>query len=116
MEGHLFAGVPVSDFERAVAWYARLYGAPETFRAHETEYVWTLAEDRSVYVLLKPESAGHALVTVMLDDLDGFADGAAARGLEPTARETYEGGVRKLVYHDPDGNELGFGGLPAERT
>ncbi|WP_432477132.1 VOC family protein [Nocardioides sp. GXQ0305] len=114
MEGHLFAGVPVSDFERAVAWYTRLYGVPESFRAHESEYIWTLAEDRSVYVLLKPESAGHGLVTVMLDDLDGFAEAAAARGIEPTTSEDYGGGVRKLVYRDPDGNELGFGSVPGD--
>jgi hypothetical protein len=25
-------------------------------------------------------------------------------------RETYSNGVRKVLYHDPDGNELGFGG------
>ena len=114
MEGHLFAGLPVSDFARAVAWFTRLYGLPETFRAHDTEFIWTLAEDRSVYVLLKPESAGHGLVTMMLDDLDGFVAAAAARGIEPTTQETYDGGARKVVYRDPDGNEVGFGGMPAD--
>ena len=28
-------------------------------------------------------------------------------------RETYENGVRKVTYRDPDGNEIGFGGGPA---
>ena len=114
MDGHLFAGLAVSDFSRATAWYARFFGTPETFRVHDTEFVWTLAEDRSVYVLLKPESAGHGLIMVMLDDLDDFAEAASSRGIEPTTRETYEHGVRKFVYRDPDGNEVGFGGLPAE--
>jgi hypothetical protein len=36
----------------------------------------------------------------------------AARGLDPTVRETYGNGVRKVTYHDPDGNEVGFGGAP----
>ncbi len=113
MEGHLFAGVAVSDFARAVTWYERLLGTPETFRAHDTEYIWTLAEDRSVYVVRKPGSAGHGLLMVMLDDLDTFLTDAAARGLEPEAVESYEGGVRKAVFRDPDGNEVGFGGMPA---
>ena len=30
--------------------------------------------------------------------------------LEPDERETYSNGVRKALYRDPDGNELGFGG------
>jgi hypothetical protein len=38
----------------------------------------------------------------------------AARGLEPDERETYSNGVRKAVYRDPDGNELGFGGAPLD--
>jgi len=112
VDGQLFAGVPVSDLDRAVAWFTRLYGVPETFRAHDTEYVWILAEGRSVYVLLKPESAGHGLVTMVLDDLDGFVAGAASRGVEPASEETYDNGVRKVVFRDPDGNEVGFGGLP----
>jgi hypothetical protein len=36
----------------------------------------------------------------------------AERGLEPTERETYDNGVRKATFHDPDGNEIGFGGAP----
>jgi hypothetical protein len=36
----------------------------------------------------------------------------AARGLEPDEREKYSNGVRKAIYRDPDGNELGFGGAP----
>jgi hypothetical protein len=36
----------------------------------------------------------------------------AARGLEPDEIETYSNGIRKAVYRDRDGNELGFGGAP----
>jgi len=31
--------------------------------------------------------------------------------LSPTERETYPNGVRKVAYRDPDGDELGFGGV-----
>jgi len=34
----------------------------------------------------------------------------AARGIEPDERETYSNGVRKVLYCDPDANEVGLGG------
>ncbi len=51
---------------------------------------------------------------IFLDDLDSQVAAIAARGLEPDERETYANGVRKVLYRDPDGNELGFGGAPHE--
>jgi catechol 2,3-dioxygenase-like lactoylglutathione lyase family enzyme len=113
MDGHLFAGVAVSDFPRAVTWYEQLLGGPATFEAHDTERVWTLAEGRSIAVDLRPERAGYATVTMFLDDLDAFVEGAASRGVRPDKQESYGNGVRKAIYLDPDGNELGFGGGPA---
>ena len=53
------------------------------------------------------------MVTLFVDDLDAWVVDIAARGLEPDARDTYSSGVRKVVYRDPDGNEVGFGGAPA---
>ena len=108
---HLFAGLRVRNFQAARAWYERLLGEP-TFSPHATEAVWTLAEDRSVYVVEHPDGAGQSVVTIFLDDLDAQVAAIAARGLEPDARETYSNGVRKTLYRDPDGNEVGFGGAP----
>jgi predicted enzyme related to lactoylglutathione lyase len=74
--------------------------------------VWELAEHRSVVIEQRPEHAGHALHTIFVDDLDALVAEIAGRGLDPTNRETYPNGVRKAIYHDPDGNEIGFGGAP----
>lgn len=106
----LFAGIAVTDFPRGVAWVERLLGHPKAFDAHETECVFELAEHRYLYVLLDPEHAGHALVTVFLDDLDAFLASAESRGLTPSVVEEYENGVRKAIFRDDDGNEIGFGG------
>jgi hypothetical protein len=65
-----------------------------------------------LYVDVRPEHAGHAQVTAFVEDLDARAAEIAGRGLEPTEQETYDNGVRKLIYSDPDGNEVGFGGGP----
>jgi catechol 2,3-dioxygenase-like lactoylglutathione lyase family enzyme len=110
---HLFAGLRVRDFQAARAWYERLLGEPAFF-PHATEAVWTLAEERSVYVVEHADGAGNSVVTIFLDDLDAQVAAIAARGLEPDERESYPNGVRKVLYRDPDGNELGFAGAPRE--
>jgi catechol-2,3-dioxygenase len=111
MSLHLFAGLRVRDLQSVRPWYERLLGEPSFF-PNDTEAVWTLADERSVYVVEHAGGAGQSVVTVFLDDLDAHVAAAAARGLEPDERVTYDNGVRKALYFDPDGNELGFGGAP----
>lgn len=108
----LFAGIPVNDYAVALVWYQRLFGAPPTFFASDTEAVWELAEHRWVYIEQRPEHAGHAMHTMLVDDLDALVAKIADPGLEPSKRETYANGVRKITYRDPDGNEFGFGDAP----
>jgi catechol 2,3-dioxygenase-like lactoylglutathione lyase family enzyme len=109
MSLQIFAGLRVRDFEAARPWYERLLGEP-TFFPHDTEAVWTLADDRSVYIVEHADGAGTSVVTIFVDDLDAQLAAIAARGLEPDERETYSNGVRKVTFRDPDGNEVGFGG------
>jgi predicted enzyme related to lactoylglutathione lyase len=109
---YLFAGIPVNDFAAALAWYERLLGSPPSFFPHDTEAVWELAQHRSVYVVQRPEHAGHAMHTIVVDDLGTLVAGVAQRGLQPAKQETYGNGARKAIYLDPDGNEIGFGGVP----
>ena len=106
---HLFGGLRVRDFQAARAWYERLLGEP-TFFPHATEAVWTLAEDRSIYVVEQTDDAGNCMVMIFVDDLDARIAAIAARGIEPDEQETYANGVRKVIYRDPDGNEVAFGG------
>jgi predicted enzyme related to lactoylglutathione lyase len=108
----LYAGIPVNDYAAALAWYERLLGSPPTFFPSDTEAAWALAEHRSLYIEQRPEHAGHAMLTIMVDDLDAVVAQIADRGLAPTTQETYANGARKAIYRDPDGNEIGFGGLP----
>jgi catechol 2,3-dioxygenase-like lactoylglutathione lyase family enzyme len=113
MSLHLFAGVRVRDFEATRPWYDRLLGEP-TFFPHTTEAVWTLADNRSVYVVQDAAGAGRSVVTILVDDLDAQLAAIATRGLEPDEQVTYSNGVRKALYRDPDGNEVGFGGTPPQ--
>ena len=107
----LFAGIRVRDLASARAWYERLLGEP-TFFPNATEVVWTVADDRSLYIEEDPGRAGGGLVTLVVDDLDAVVSEIGSRGLEPAERETYSNGVTKVTYRDEDGNEIGFGGGP----
>jgi len=45
----LFAGIPVGDYARALAWFEGLLGSGPSFVPHATEAVWELAEHRFVF-------------------------------------------------------------------
>jgi catechol 2,3-dioxygenase-like lactoylglutathione lyase family enzyme len=106
----LFAGVPVRDYERALAWYERLLGRPPAFFPDETEAVWQIGEHRYLYIDVLPDRAGHAIHTLFVDDLDERIAAISSRGIEPVSQEAYDNGVRKVTYRDSDGNEIAFGG------
>ena len=111
----LFAGIRVRDLAAARGWYERLLGAEPSFLPNDVEAVWELAEHRYLYLQQGPQ-AGRSLHTVFLEDagaLDARVHAISEAGIEPALDETYDNGVRKVTYHDPDGNELGFGG-PSE--
>lgn len=110
----LFAGVPVSELEGAVAWYERLLGSEPAFYPNDTEAVWEIAQHRYLYVEVRPEHAGHARSTLFVDNFDQRLSAAASRGVAPAEQETYANGVRHATYRDPDGNELCLGGAPLE--
>lgn len=105
----LFAGVYVRDYEAAKAWYVRLLGSEPTFLASDTEAVWQLAEHRWLVIEKNDEHAGHSVQTVFVNDLGALVGEIAERGIEPVRWETYPDEVRKVVFRDADGNEMGFG-------
>lgn len=108
----LFAEIHVADYDAARSWYMRLFGAEPSFIAHDTECVWGITDHGWIAIDQQTEHAGHSAVTMFVDDLDAVVAAIAARGIEPVLRETYGNGVRKVVFRDPDGNEIGYGGAP----
>jgi hypothetical protein len=82
----LFAGIPVGDYEGALAWYERLLGSGPSFVPSATEAVWELAEHRSVFIEERPQHAGHAMHTIFVDNLDAHVQETAGGGIEPAER------------------------------
>lgn len=106
----LFAGFPVRDYSPSLAWYERLLGRPPIFYPNEIEAVWELAEHRYIFIKALPESAGHAYNLFFLSNLETFIAQITARGLTAAADEILPNNLRKVIFRDPDGNEVGFAG------
>ncbi|WP_169583360.1 MULTISPECIES: VOC family protein [Microbacterium] len=106
----LFAGFAVSDYGPALAWYRQLLGSEPSFFPNEREAVWEVGAHCYVYFEVLPDRAGRGLSMVMVEDLDELIDAITARGIDALRTEQYEEGMRKVVYADPDGNEISFGG------
>ncbi len=71
--------------------------------------MWELADTSTWTSTYGPERAGHATLTLFVGDFDPRISQIAWS----RRRETYANGVRKAIFRDPDGNQIGFGGAPA---
>jgi glyoxylase I family protein len=106
---HVFAALPVADYQPARDWYERLFGRPPDLIPNETEAAWQLTETAWVYVLADAGRAGgDAFVTVLVDDLDAHLSELADRGLATAAIETAPGLFRRTEIRDPEGNTIAF--------
>ena len=106
---HVFAGIPVADYDAALAWYERLLGRPPDVIVTEHAAMWQVVDKGWIYVVGDPKRAGHALLTLLVDDLEDHVAALAQRGLAIGAIDTVPGVVRKAVMIDPEGNRITFG-------
>jgi predicted enzyme related to lactoylglutathione lyase len=106
---HLFASIPVTDRDSAVAYYERLTGRPPDLIPNEAEAAWQLTPSGWIYVVADADRAGSGLNTLLVDDLDGFMAGVAERGIVAGPVEIVGGSVRQTILTDGDGNRLKVG-------
>lgn len=104
----LFAGIPVSNYDLSLAWYQRLLGCEPSFLPNKREAVWQLAEHLFIYIIVVPQHAGHSIQNVMVSELESVVSQIAVRGIEFSKEERPESNTRKVMYYDPDGNEIGL--------
>jgi catechol 2,3-dioxygenase-like lactoylglutathione lyase family enzyme len=110
----MFAGIPVRDFQASLEWYQRLFGSPPSFFPNDREAVWSIGDRRWVYIITEPERAGGAVLTLMCDGLEALIEDIRGRGIEFGNEELPAENVRKVIYYDPDGNEIGLGRIPSK--
>jgi predicted enzyme related to lactoylglutathione lyase len=104
----LFAGVSVTDFDRSLDWYKRLFGRPPDIDVHDSEVMWRMTEGAWLYVVLDRDRAGKAVATLSVSDLDTTVARIASRGVRTGSFETVGDAGRKATFRDPDGNVLSF--------
>jgi catechol 2,3-dioxygenase-like lactoylglutathione lyase family enzyme len=109
--GYLFAGIAVADLAAEIDWFSRLFGRPPDLHPNADEAMWTATGSGSVYLVRRPERAGHAHLTLAVADVDRWAADLAGRGIESVRTETVAAG-RKLVLADPEGNEIALAEVP----
>ncbi|MBA3429681.1 MAG: VOC family protein [Actinobacteria bacterium] len=106
---HVFAVVPVADFEAAHAWYERLFGRPADNLPMEGQLVeWRVTDGGWVQVTSDADRAGSGLLNFAVDDLDQHVADVSERGLTPGAIQTVNKGVQLSAIRDPDGNTITF--------
>jgi predicted enzyme related to lactoylglutathione lyase len=106
---HVFTGIPVADYDAALAWYERLLGRSPDVIVTDNEAMWQVADTGWIYVVGETNRAGNALLTLRVDDLEDHVAELAERGLATGAIDTMPGVVRKAVIIDPEGNMIIFG-------
>ena len=101
----VFAGTPVADHAAAQAWYERLLGRPADRRPMDGLAEWDLTAGGGIQVSIDAERAGTTVLTLSVDDLDGYAATLKGRGITVGTIET---GVvsRFAAVTDPDGNTI----------
>ncbi len=103
---HVLAVVPVSDLDRADAWYEALFGRPADNRPMPTLVEWQVTNAGWVQVTVDAERAGSGLLNVAVDDLATTKGELAGRGVSTGAIQPVNKGVELLATADPDGNAI----------
>jgi predicted enzyme related to lactoylglutathione lyase len=104
----LFAGIPVSDFDGAVAWYERCWGRPADVDVNDDEVMWKVTDTAWVYVILAEPRAGKALLAIAVPDLDALIAELGQRGIGAAPIEQVGDGGRKATVTDLEGNQIDF--------
>ena len=102
----VFAGMPVDDFETALAWYEIFAGRGPDVVPKEGEAVWRMAGAASIHVVADGVRAGSGLVTLVVDNLQEHVGFLAMRGIAPDAIDTVPGVVIRATIFDPARNTI----------
>ena len=116
MVSDVYAGIPVDDFETALAWYEIFFGRGPDVEPTGDEAVWRVAGTSWFYVIADDARSGSAIITLLVDDLEQHVGFLAMRGIAPDGIETVPGVIRKALIIDPAGNVITVGQSLAERS
>jgi hypothetical protein len=101
-----FAGLAVTDFTAARAWYERFFDRAPDVIAHDEEVMWKVTERGWLYVVRDVDETGRGSVAIAVSDIEAAIAELDARGIDtgPIEREGDAG--RKSIVRDLDGNSI----------
>lgn len=108
----VFASIPVGDRDAAVSWYGRLVGRSPDLIPNADEAAWRMSDSGWIYLIADRARAGTSLQTLLVEDLDAFLAGVAARGVAIGPVDVMSNGVRHTTLTDADGNRLKLAQVP----
>lgn len=102
---NILAGVAVTDFEKALAWYEQLFDRRPDSRPMDGLAEWR--SDNGGWLQLFPDRdrAGSSSFTLAVSDLDEHVGGLRTKGVA-IGRMTTSGIVKTATIVDPDGNQI----------
>ena len=103
---HLLAVVPVSDLDRAAAYYEKLFGRPADNNPMPSLVEWQVVPGGWVQVFVDEDRAGSGLLNLAVSDLAAAIDDATAKGLDPGDVQAASKGVEIATVTDPDSNTI----------
>lgn len=101
---HVLGVVPVTDIQRADAWYEALFGRPADNRPMPSLVEWQVTDTGWVQLTDDPDRAGSAQLNLAVDDLAATKQEISERGLLPGDTVSANKGVELSAIDDPDGN------------
>ena len=102
----LFAGVPVADYDSALAWYSRFFGRAPDHIVAENEAMWQIANVGSIYLVGDAQRAGNSLLTLAVDDLDQLVAQFKKQGIAARLLDSNPNSPKKTVVTDLEGNQF----------
>jgi predicted enzyme related to lactoylglutathione lyase len=103
----VLAGIPVADFDSALAWYERLLGRGADQRPMDGLAEWTFPGTGSIQVIADSERAGGGLLTLAVDDLRKEITQIEGRGLDfGSIDDQTSDKVLFATIVDPEGNAI----------
>jgi hypothetical protein len=88
---HIFAGIPVADYDSSLGWYERLFGRPPDIIVTHNEAMREVVHGGWIYVVGDSTRAGKALVAVLVDDLENWVAELTQRGVAARAIDSQPG-------------------------
>ena len=111
--GRIAAMLPVSDMQRATAFYCGVLGFSKTFEnGNPVGFMILERDDAELHLTLqKDDCAVHFNVAHMVvDNVDAMHDACKTHGLRIVkGLRDHDFGLRAFVFEDPDGNRIDVG-------